>query len=94
MNAKSVNFVRESLMRIDSECEKPVSWFKLTGGATPDKWDKGRYRRELIDCCLAFERIQALAQQAILETQLRRGGVFPVGQSQGELEVDSARPVG
>jgi len=70
MNSKSVNFIRDVLMRIDAECEKPVSWFGPTGGKTPGNWDRNRYEQELVSCCEVFKRIQALAQPGLLETRL------------------------
>jgi len=76
-------------MRIDAKCEKPVSWFQLTGGKVPDKWNKARCLEELAACCRAFTEMQSLAQAATKELQFNgSGGVFPTGAMQGELVVD------
>jgi len=76
-------------MRIDAKCEKPVSWFVLTGGKVPEKWTKARCVEELVASCRAFTEIQLLAQHATKELQFNgSGGVFPTGALQGELVVD------
>jgi len=94
MNRKSQAFVTESLMRIDAQCEKPVSWYGLTGGKVPEKWKKERVVEELVLCCEAFKAIQALAQGAIREFKFHGSGVFPAGAQQGELAVDNLPATG